>query len=59
MPMRLFKKKISLDVLKEAYLQMAIKALNDFIGPNSLVPTLLIFSTFPQILDSDIPALLI
>ena len=38
---------------------MAIKALNDFIGPNSLVLTLLIFSTFPQILDSDILALLI
>ena len=38
---------------------MAVKALNDFTGPNSLVPTLLVFSTFLWILDSDIPALLI
>ena len=33
---------------------MAVKALNDFIGPNSLVPTLLVFGTFLQMLDSDI-----
>ena len=38
---------------------MAVKALNNFIGPNGLVPTLLVFNTFPWILDSDIPALLI
>ena len=36
---------------------MAVKVLNNFIGPNGLVPTLLIFSTFLQILNSNIPAL--
>ena len=38
---------------------MAVKALNNSTGPNSLVLTLLVFSTFPQISNSDIPALLI
>ena len=38
---------------------MAIKALNNSIGSNSLVLTLLVFSAFPRISDSDIPALLI
>ena len=33
---------------------MAIKALNNSMGPNSLVPTLLVFGAFPRILDSDI-----
>ena len=35
---------------------MAVKVLNNSTGPNSLVPILLVFSTFPQILDSNIPA---
>jgi len=35
---------------------MAVKALNDSIGPNSLVPTLLVFSAFLQMLDSDVLA---
>ena len=43
---KIIQKEIGLDILKEAYLQMAVKALNNFIGPNSLVPTLLVFSTF-------------
>ena len=38
---------------------MAVKVLNDFMGPNSLVLTLLVFGAFPQILDSDVPVLLI
>ena len=38
---------------------MAVKALNNSTGPNSLVPTLLVFSTFPQMLDSDVPVPLI
>ena len=38
---------------------MAVKVLNNFTGFNGLVPTLLIFSAFLWILDSDIPALLI
>ena len=38
---------------------MAIKVLNNSIGPNGLVLTLLVFSAFLQISDSDILALLI
>ena len=38
---------------------MAIKALNNFIGPNGLVLTLLVFSAFLRMSDSDILALLI
>ena len=38
---------------------MAVKALNNSTGPNGLVLTLLVFSTFPRISDSDVPALLI
>ena len=38
---------------------MAVKALNNFTGPNSLVLTLLVFNTFLQMLDSDILAPLI
>ena len=38
---------------------MAVKALNDSTGPNSLVLTLLVFSAFPRMLDSDVLALLI
>ena len=32
---------------KEMALQMAIKAINDIVGPNRLILTLLVFSTFP------------
>jgi len=35
---------------------MAVKVLNDSIGPNGLVPTLLVFSAFPRMLDSNVPA---
>ena len=38
---------------------MAVKALNNSIGPNGLVLTLLVFSTFLRILDSNILVLLI
>ena len=38
---------------------MAVKALNDFTGPNGLVPILLVFSTFPQMLNNNVLALLI
>jgi hypothetical protein len=36
---------------------MAVKALNDFMGPNGLVLTLLVFGAFLWILDSDVLAL--
>jgi hypothetical protein len=32
---------------------MAIKAVNNTAGPNSLVPTLLVFSTYPQMTTTD------
>ncbi len=30
---------------------MAFKAINDIIGPDGLVPTLLVYSTLPQIVE--------
>jgi hypothetical protein len=33
----------------ETILQMAVKALNDTAGPNGIVPTLLVFGTYPRI----------
>jgi predicted ATP-grasp superfamily ATP-dependent carboligase len=36
-------------VLKQFVLQIAIKAVNNIAGPNGLVSTLLVFSTYPQI----------
>jgi hypothetical protein len=36
---------------------MAVKALNNSTGPNSLVPTLLVFSAFLQISNSNVLAL--
>src|SRR5438045_6376656 len=41
---------------KEMSLQMAVKAVNDTAGPNRLVPTLLVFSAFPQISHTNPPA---
>ena len=34
---------------------MAFKAINGFIGPNSLIPTLLVFRAYPHIVESDAP----
>jgi hypothetical protein len=36
---------------------MAIKAVNNTAGPNGLVLTLLVFSTYPQIKTTDTPSL--
>ncbi|EKD14167.1 polyprotein [Drepanopeziza brunnea f. sp. 'multigermtubi' MB_m1] len=41
---------------REDRLQMAIKAINDTAGPNSLVPTLLVFRTLPKLTEQDRPA---
>jgi hypothetical protein len=38
---------------------MAFKAINDFIGPNSLMPTLLVFRVYPRIVKSNIPNLIV
>jgi hypothetical protein len=34
---------------------MAFKAINDSAGPNSLIPTLLVFRAYPYIVKSDAP----
>ena len=42
------------DISKDIALQMAFKAINDSIGPNSLIPTLLVFRAYLCIVESDI-----
>ncbi|KAI1002730.1 hypothetical protein K3495_g5472 [Podosphaera aphanis] len=42
-------------VSQDAILQMAFKAVNDTTGPNGLVPTLLVFSTYPRINNESPP----
>lgn len=37
-------------------LQMAFKALNDSIGPNGLVPTLLVFGAYPRMTKMEAPS---
>ena len=44
-------------VSEELILQMAIKAVNNFISPNGLIPILLIFSTYPQITNNSLLSL--
>ena len=34
---------------------MALKVINDSIGPNGLIPTLLVFRAYPRIVEFDIP----
>jgi len=34
---------------------MAFKAINDSVGPNSLIPTLLVFGAYPHMVESDAP----
>src|SRR6266700_6513220 len=44
-----------LDIGKDMALQMAFKAINNSIGPNSLIPTLLVFRAYPYIVESNTP----
>ena len=44
-----------LDINKDIALQIAFKAINDSIGPNSLIPTLLVFGAYLYIVESNIP----
>ena len=37
----------SSDITKDMALQMAFKAVNDSVGPNGLVPTLLVYGAYP------------
>jgi len=34
---------------------MAFKAINNSVGPNGLIPTLLVFRAYPRIVESDVP----
>ena len=43
------------DISKDIALQMAFKAINDFVGPNGLIPTLLVFGAYLCIIKSDVP----
>ena len=40
----------------ESILQMAVEAVNDTAGPDGLVPTLLVFGTYPRISESSPPS---
>ena len=43
------------DINKDIALQIAFKAINNSIGPNSLIPTLLVFRAYLYIIKSNIP----
>jgi len=43
------------DINKDIALQIAFKAINNSIGPNSLIPTLLVFKAYLHIVESDAP----
>ena len=40
----------------ELALQMSFKAINDSVGPNGLVPTLLVFGAYPRMTELDAPS---
>ena len=44
-----------LDISKDMALQMAFKVINDFIGPNGLIPILLVFRAYLRIIKSNVP----
>src|SRR6266702_6872748 len=44
-----------LDIGKDIALQMAFKAINDSIGLNGLIFTLLVFKAYPHIVESNVP----
>jgi hypothetical protein len=44
-----------LDINKDIALQITFKTINNSIGPNSLIPTLLVFRAYPYIIKSDTP----
>ena len=43
------------DISKDMALQMAFKAINNSIGLNSLIPTLLVFKAYLYIVESNAP----
>ena len=42
------------DIGKDMALQMAFKVINNSIGPDGLIPTLLVFGAYPYIVKSDV-----
>ena len=44
-----------LDISKDMALQMAFKAINNFVGPDGLTPTLLVFGAYLYIVESNVP----
>ena len=38
---------------KEIILQIAVKAINNLVGPNRIIPTLLVFGIYPQLTKMD------
>ena len=44
-----------LDISKDIALQIAFKAINNFIGLNSFIPTLLVFKAYLYIVKSNTP----
>jgi hypothetical protein len=45
-----------LGINKGLILQMAVKAVNNIVGIDSLVPTLLVFSIYPRLSELDPPS---
>lgn len=60
MPLRraydILKAEIGHNTDDETILQMAIKAINDTAGPNGIVPTLLVFGTYPRVAPDSPPS---
>jgi hypothetical protein len=44
------------DLPKEAALQMAFKAINDSAGPDGIVPTLIVYGTYPRMAENNAPS---
>ena len=53
---QIIKAELAGTVPDEQMLQMAVKAINDTAGPNGIVPTLLVFGTYPRMTDTSQPA---
>jgi hypothetical protein len=45
-----------LGINKDIALQMAFKVINNSIGLDGLIPTLLVFRAYPQIIESNVPS---
>lgn len=45
-------------VNRDIILQMAVKAVNDTVGPNGIVPTVLVFRAYPRITTESPPSAL-